>query len=159
MLPLLALLLACSPGNQAIAAEGLPDSFAGAADQASVAPSAPWFYADLGRGIDWDSLQLVGRDVAFRTDGGDLGSGPIAAGESLAGTLACGTPTRLTVALRDGKVDEVWTMPRARCVEARVGTIPWETVDLGAVRAEDTAHALVILDVPTRSTVLASVSP
>lgn len=121
------------------------------------APAAPWFYADFGDGIDADSLALVGTDVAFRTLGGDLGSGPLPDGATMAAALACGEATHLTVALRDGAPDRVWSVPASPCVERRALRADWAPVALGATVAGDTTTAVIVLDVPRAA--LASVAP
>lgn len=121
------------------------------------APAAPWFYADFGEGIDADSLALVGADVAFRTLGGDLGSGPLLGGAAVASTLACGAATHLTVALRDGVPERAWSVPSSPCVERRALMADWSPVALGATVAGDTTTAVIVLDIPRAA--LASVAP
>lgn len=117
-------------------------------DLASLAPPAPWYYYDMGDAIDWDSLRFLGREVAFRTRGGALESGPVPDGPAWADALACGQATRATLLFREGRLDDVVTVPEAPCVEAIARTLGLSGMRLGAVPVVATGQAVIALDVP-----------
>lgn len=143
---LLATLLACAPSPESPVAGTTVGG-----------PAAPWFYADFGDAIDWSTVAVEAGELSFRTLGGDLGSGELTNGDALAEALACGGPTRLTVGLRDGAVQEVWTFPAVGCVERAARSLDWSEVAIGAMLVGDVSQALLVLDVPAPR--LAAVAP
>lgn len=133
MWSLLFVFSACSPVSSAPAA-------------ASPAPT-DWFYADAGDAIDWASVHLQGADVVFRTVGAGLRSGPVAGAER----LACGRPTRATLAFEEGELVAVHTVPAVPCVEAAARAASWASLPLDDSRLGDAARALVVYDVPAEA--------
>lgn len=118
-----------------------------AAHAASPAPG-DWFYADAGDAIDWSSVRHVGADVVFRTIGPGLRSGPVRG----AGWLACGAPTRATLAFEDGVLVDVHTVPETPCVEAGARAADWSSLPLDGLPLGEAVHALVVYDVPAEAT-------
>lgn len=109
---------------------------------------ADWFYADNGGAIDWSSVRFAGADVLFDTVGRGLVSGPV----SGAAQLACGAPTRATLAFAAGRLVDVVTVPAAACVEAAAEALDWASLPLAGRPLGDTPRALVVYDVPAEAT-------
>lgn len=115
----------------------------GTQQTASNAPGN-WFYADDGQSIEWASLRYLGPDVAFRTTGDGLASGPVTGAER----LACGQATRATLLFEQGRLSEVVTVPAAACVEAASLATDWATLQLDGRPLGELRHAIVVYDVP-----------
>ncbi|MES2641281.1 MAG: hypothetical protein V4850_17455 [Myxococcota bacterium] len=117
---------------------------------AQVASPAPgnWFYADDGESIEWATVHYRGPDVAFRTTGEGLASGPVSGAER----LACGQATRATLIFEQGVLTEVVTVPAAACVEAASQAMDWATLPLDGRALGERQHAIVVYDVPAEAT-------
>lgn len=114
-------------------------------------PSAPWSYVDLTGAIDWSSLRILGRDLAFQTTGYGLLSEPLAAGERLAAALACGPAAHVNLAFQGGRLASVVTVPEVPCVSDRAARLSWGDVPVVGGRLGDADHAILVLDVPALS--------
>lgn len=138
------------------AGAGLPGESVGAEPTALASaepgpPSAPWSYVDLTGAIDWSSLRLLGRDLAFQTTGYGLLSEPLAAGERLAAALACGPAAHVNLAFQGGRLASVVTVPEVPCVSERAARLSWGDVPVVGGRLGDADHTILVLDVPARS--------
>lgn len=134
------LLLACT------AVPSVPTTVA----SVEVTAPSPWYYADEGNGIDWTSLRRDGAELAFRTIGHGLDSGPLADDVAEVAGLACGTATHLSLAFREGALAEVLSVPEVPCVDAAAAAADWSELLVGARPLAQAEHAVIVLDVPAQ---------
>lgn len=138
-------LLACAPQTtEPLATEALRPTV-------EVTAPSPWYYADEGDGIDWSSLRREGADLAFRTIGHGLQSGPLADDVAEVAGLVCGTATHLSLAFRDGRLAEVLSVPEAPCVTAAAAAADWSRLLVGERPLASAEHAVLVFDVPAQA--------